>query len=87
MPEIQFYVSASIANKIHLHAQMAGVSTSRYLAEMVRTAVSQDWPQDFFETTIGSWQGEPLTRPPQGEVEAREILWPSAKNNAHEHHD
>lgn len=35
---------------------------------------SSGWPQGFFEETAGAWQGEPLTRPPQGEFEAREEL-------------
>ena len=29
------------------------------------------WPAGFFERTAGAWQGEPLTREPQGEYESR----------------
>lgn len=32
------------------------------------------WHHGFFEETAGAWQGEPLTRSPQGEFEAREEL-------------
>ena len=32
------------------------------------------WPPRFFEETAGQWQGEPLTREPQGEYEIREEL-------------
>jgi hypothetical protein len=32
------------------------------------------WPPHFFEETAGQWQGEPLTREPQGEYEVREEL-------------
>lgn len=87
MPKIKFHVSESTAHKIHQRAQMAGVSTSRYLAELVQTAISKDWPQGFFEATIGSWQGEPLPRPPQGELEEREPLWPLTTNNTSEERD
>jgi len=29
------------------------------------------WPVGFFEATAGAWEGEPLTREPQGEYEKR----------------
>jgi hypothetical protein len=29
------------------------------------------WPIGFFEATAGAWEGEPLTREPQGEYEQR----------------
>jgi hypothetical protein len=33
-----------------------------------------EWPPGFFEQTAGAWQGEPLTREPQGESEERDPL-------------
>ena len=32
------------------------------------------WLPGFFEKTAGAWQGDPLTRPPQGKYEIREEL-------------
>lgn len=32
------------------------------------------WPAGFWERTAGAWQGEPLTREPQGEYEERDPL-------------
>jgi hypothetical protein len=32
------------------------------------------WPSGFFETIAGGWQGEPLTRAPQGDYEDRAEL-------------
>jgi len=32
------------------------------------------WSSGFFESVVGSWQGEPLTREFEGEYEAREKL-------------
>jgi hypothetical protein len=32
------------------------------------------WSSGFFESVVGSWQGEPLTREREGEYEAREKL-------------
>ena len=34
--------------------------------------VSNQWPDGYFETVFGGWQGEPLERPEQGEFEQRE---------------
>jgi hypothetical protein len=32
------------------------------------------WSSGFFESVVGSWQGEPLTREREGEYETRERL-------------
>jgi hypothetical protein len=32
------------------------------------------WSSGFFESVVGSWQGEPLTREFEGEYETREKL-------------
>jgi hypothetical protein len=34
----------------------------------------QGWQVGFFEDVIGSWEGEPLVRPEQGQFEVREEL-------------
>lgn len=75
MPQLHFYVPDNIANKVKQRAQETGLSTSKYLAELVVNQVGgQEWPEGFFEEVVGSWQGEPLQRPPQGQFEAREPL-------------
>jgi len=33
---------------------------------------SNQWPDGYFETAFGGWQGDPLVRPEQGEFEQRE---------------
>ena len=33
---------------------------------------SNQWPDGYFETVFGGWQGDPLVRPEQGEFEQRE---------------
>lgn len=42
--------------------------------EPLKSAEGQGWPPAFFEQTAGAWQGEPLTREPQGEYEERDPL-------------
>ena len=40
----------------------------------VETPAYTGWLPGFFEEVIGSWAGEPLVRPDQGEYEVRENL-------------
>ncbi|MGH9835903.1 MAG: hypothetical protein ACREBD_37345 [Blastocatellia bacterium] len=37
-------------------------------------AQSNGWPPGFFTNVIGSWEGEPLAREPEGDYEEREEL-------------
>jgi hypothetical protein len=72
MPQLHLYVSDELAAEVEQRARKRGLSVSRYLAEVVRRDVVTTWPKGFFEEIYGGWVGEPLHRPPQGEVEARE---------------
>jgi hypothetical protein len=42
--------------------------------EPLKLVEAEGWPPGFFERTAGAWQGEPLTREPQGEYEERDPL-------------
>ena len=72
MPQMHFYVSEATAQDLRRRAAAAGLSVSRYLAQLVQTPTKQGWPDGYFENILGGWKGEPLERPPQGEHEARE---------------
>ncbi|MCI0437515.1 MAG: hypothetical protein L0177_00090 [Chloroflexi bacterium] len=74
MPKLSLYVSEDVAAKVRKKAEGRGISISRYLAGLVRRDIGAGWPEDFFEKVVGSWQGEPLERPPQGEFERRDEL-------------
>ena len=74
MPQLHFYVPEPVAARVRQRAMAAGLSASRYLAELVQREVGTEWPQGFFEQVVGGWQGEPLDRPPQGAFETREML-------------
>lgn len=39
-----------------------------------RNGSQTEWPDGFFAKTEGAWVGEPLTRPPQGELDPRDEL-------------
>ena len=76
MPQLHFYVPEAVAARVQSRAKAAGMSTSRYIAELVRREIGTDWPDGFFEEVVGGWQGKPLKRAPQGQFEEREPLQP-----------
>lgn len=74
MPQLHCYVPEPIARKIHERANAAGLSTSRYLAELIRRDVGSGWPEGYFEQVVGGWQGGELTRPDQPVLEPRDAF-------------
>jgi hypothetical protein len=74
MPQLNLYVNDELAERIHRRAEEADLSVSRYLAQLVRRELETEWPDSFFESVVGGWQGEPLVRLPEGEFEEREKL-------------
>ncbi len=74
MPQIHFYVPENMASRIRDRADAAGVSVSKYVAEVVKTKLSSEWPDGFFEEVSGGWQGQPFVRPPQGRPDVRDSL-------------
>ena len=74
MPRIHFYVPRDLASKINDRAIKSGMSTSRYVAEIVKRDLASNWPEGFFEEVAGGWQGEALDRPDQDEIESRDPL-------------
>ena len=74
MPQLHLYVPQNVANEIKRRAQAKGISVSKYLAEVVRREVSEEWPGGFFSKVVGGWSGETIVRPPQGDFEEREPL-------------
>ena len=74
MAQLHFYVPNELAEKVRREAQAAGMSVSRYLANLVKREIALDWPEGFFEEVVGGWLGEPLHRPVQDDFEQREML-------------
>lgn len=72
MAQLHCYVPEEVARQAQRRAEQAGLSLSRYLAELVKRDAAQadGWPEGYFDL-FGSWQGEPLERGPQGELEER----------------
>jgi len=74
MPQLHLYVPDEVAARLRERAEARGQSLSRYLAELLTEKLTDDWPEGYFERVVGSWQGDPLERPPQGEFELRDGL-------------
>ena len=77
MPQIHLYVPKDVADEVKRRADAQGVSTSRYLADLVTREVANEWPPGFFEEVIGGWAGKPLERPEQPPFEERDELFPN----------
>lgn len=72
MAQLHCYVPEEIAQQAQRRAEQAGLSLSRYLAELVKrdAETHAGWPEGYFDL-FGRWEGAPLERPPQGVVEER----------------
>ena len=62
-----------MADKIKVKVKHAHLSVSRYLAELVKREVANQWPEDYFEV-FEKWEGDPLQRPIQEAYEQRKTL-------------
>ncbi|MBN1960488.1 MAG: hypothetical protein JW841_06045 [Deltaproteobacteria bacterium] len=74
MPQLHFSISSQLAQILEEKARTAGVSLSSYLANLVQTQISNNWPVGYFEQVVGRWSGRPLERMPQGNFEERELF-------------
>ena len=74
MPQMHLYVAKDVADEVKRRAEARGVSTSRYLADLVTREVADEWPSGFFEEVIGGWVGEPLDRAPDLPWKEREAF-------------
>ena len=73
MAQLHFYIPDSVADSVKIKAEHAHLSVSKYLAELVKREVANQWPENYFDN-FGQWEGEPLQRPVQDALEQRETL-------------
>ena len=74
MAQLHFYVPEGTAAEIRRRAEAVGLTTSRFIADLVTRELGEGWPPGFFEDVAGSWEGEPLERPEQLPFEERDPL-------------
>lgn len=75
MAQLHCYVPEELAKQAQRRAEQAGLSLSRYLAELVKrdARVNSGWPKGYFDLFVPI-EGAELERPPQGKAEEREPL-------------
>lgn len=71
MPQLHFYVPDDFAQRIKARAAQARLPVSRYLAELVKRDVGQDWPKGYFERISTAEPGALIQREPGGQAEER----------------
>jgi hypothetical protein len=74
MAQLHLYLADDIAEEVRHRAKSRGVTVSAYLAEIVRSQMTDQWPENFFSKVVGGWVGEPLERPEQPALERREDI-------------
>ena len=75
MMQLQCDVPDHIAQQAHQRAKQAGLSLSRYLAELIQrdATLHAEWPEGYFEV-FGQWEGARLERPEPLPLEERPQL-------------
>jgi hypothetical protein len=73
MPQLNFYVPKELADELRALAKARGIPVSKYLAEIAAREVGGGWPDGYFETAVGFWEGE-LERPEDLPLTTREAL-------------
>ena len=74
MAQLHCYLREDEAESLRYRAERAGMSVSRYLAELARKDLVSDWPEGYFERLFGGEKIAPIERGPQGDLEARSRL-------------
>ncbi len=72
MSQLHCYVPEEVARQAEQLAKQAGLSVSRYLAELIKreAANSKGWPEGYFDLFVPI-EGAEIERAPQGELEER----------------
>jgi hypothetical protein len=71
MAQLHCYLPEHEAESLRRRARRAGMSVSRYLAELARKDLVCDWPEGYFERLFDRDDIAPMQRGPQGEFEDR----------------
>lgn len=71
MAQLHCYVPDDVAEALRLQAERAGMSMSRYLAELARRDAATHWPDDYFDRVFGTGEVDPIRRLDEGDFESR----------------
>ena len=73
MTQLTIALSDQQARELETRAKINGLALEQYVLNVL-TATSNGYPAGYFESVAGGWQGKPLEREPQGNLEDRESL-------------
>jgi hypothetical protein len=57
MPQLAIYINDNLSKKLNRAIEASGKSRSKWIADLIKTELEDEWPEDFFELA-GSWEGE-----------------------------
>jgi len=60
MAQLAIYIDDALSEKLDAAAKAAGKSRSKWVTDLVRQRLADEWPAGFHEL-IGSWQGGETT--------------------------
>lgn len=71
MTQLHCYLPDKEAESLRQRAKHAGMSVSRYLAELARKNLVSGWPEGYFQRLFGDDEIAPIARGNQGGFEVR----------------
>ncbi len=79
MTQLVIEVSDDKAKQLEAQAKARGLPLEQYVSQLLSegTWVHPSWPKGHFERVVGTWQGKPLQRAPQGRHTKRARLFSS----------
>jgi hypothetical protein len=57
MPQLAIYIDDNLSKKLIKAVEASGKSRSKWITDLIKTKLEDEWPEDFFELA-GSWEGE-----------------------------
>ncbi|MDY6951949.1 MAG: CopG family transcriptional regulator [Thermodesulfobacteriota bacterium] len=57
MPQLAIYIDEELSKKLNKAIEVSGKSRSRWVADVIKAKLADEWPEDFFDLA-GSWEGE-----------------------------
>lgn len=56
MPQLAIYLDEKTAKKLDEVVQASGKSRSKWVADLIKSRLEDDWPEGFFDLA-GAWEG------------------------------
>jgi hypothetical protein len=57
MPQLAIYVDDNLSKKLNKAIRASGQSRSKWVADLIKSKLEDEWPEGFFELA-SSWEGE-----------------------------